>query len=382
MKIESSFDHVLSYEKRELQQRARSVIPMEELNQDATNRYKAIQAAEKDDTAIAVQDCFLLSLLAWFKNSFFKWVDAPDCDSCQGKTKTVGMAEPTQEDIRWGASRVENYRCDRCNKYVRFPRYNDPCKLLETRSGRCGEWANCFTLCCRAVGFEARYILDWTDHVWTEVYSTSQKRWLHCDPCENACDKPLLYEVGWGKKLTYVLAFSKDEVQDVSWRYSANHREMMNRRMEVRENWLGQVCFRLWNEKNEVVSEERRKEMTNRYIAELVEFITEKKSDGKDLSGRITGSLAWRLARGEIGSAPETSKEPFTFTLRDSEKCEKLLHIRLVCFAGHLISLLSHLTHFHIICSRLSSVIKWIIDGSISYTQYVLICRCTYFCVQ
>lgn len=45
------------------------------------------------------------------------------------------------------------------------------------------------------------------------MYSASQRRWLHCDPCENACDKPLLYEAGWGKKLSYVLAFSKDQVR-------------------------------------------------------------------------------------------------------------------------------------------------------------------------
>ena len=84
------------------------------------------------------------------------------------------MVDPTAEERSDGhASRVELYKCQRCNINIRFPRYNHPMKLMDTRTGRCGEWANAFTALCRAMGHEARLVMDWTDHVWTECFIES-----------------------------------------------------------------------------------------------------------------------------------------------------------------------------------------------------------------
>jgi peptide-N4-(N-acetyl-beta-glucosaminyl)asparagine amidase len=67
--------------------------------------------------------------------------------------------------------------------------------LLQTRRGRCGEWANAFCACARACGLAVRWVLDLTDHVWAEYFSHAQNRWVHLDPCEDAYNQPLLYEV-------------------------------------------------------------------------------------------------------------------------------------------------------------------------------------------
>lgn len=278
-----------------MQEKARQTIPVKQLQEEAEKNLAALNEASREAAKnghlgnnLDYRDCLVLALLNWFKTSFFKWVNAPACKQCGANTTGVGSAQPTPEELMFKGNRVENYRCTKCQSYTRFVRYNDPGKLLDTREGRCGEWANCFTLCCRALNFEARYVLDWTDHVWTEVYSDSQQRWVHCDPCENVCDKPLLYEKGWGKKLTYIIAFSVDDLEDVTWRYTSNFAEILKRRNECRELWLVQTLYNLDKKKWSSMPESKKNVRLRRKIVELVEFLTPKKADGQNLSGIVT----------------------------------------------------------------------------------------------
>uniref|UniRef100_A0A8D2GQY3 Peptide-N(4)-(N-acetyl-beta-glucosaminyl)asparagine amidase n=1 Tax=Urocitellus parryii TaxID=9999 RepID=A0A8D2GQY3_UROPR len=236
--LQSNIQHVLLYENPVLQEKALTYIPVKELKRKSQEKLSRARKLDKG-TNISDEDFLLLELLHWFKEEFFHWVNNIVCSKCGGQTRSRNKSLlPNDDELKWGAKNVEDHYCDTCQLSNRFPRYNDPEKLLETRCGRCGEWANCFTLCCRALGFEARYVWDYTDHVWTEVFSPSQQRWLHCDACEDVCDKPLLYEIGWGKKLSYVIAFSKDEVVDVTWRYSCKHEEVISRRTEIKEELL------------------------------------------------------------------------------------------------------------------------------------------------
>ncbi|XP_046536427.1 peptide-N(4)-(N-acetyl-beta-glucosaminyl)asparagine amidase isoform X1 [Equus quagga] len=321
--LRSNIQHVLVYENLALQEKALACIPVQELKRRSQEKLSRARKLDKG-TNVSEEDFLLLELLHWFKEEFFQWVNDIFCSKCGGQTRSRGESlSPNDDELKWGANRVEDHYCDACQLSNRFPRYNNPEKLLETRCGRCGEWANCFTLCCRALGFEARYIWDYTDHVWTEVFSPSQQRWLHCDACEDVCDKPLLYEIGWGKKLSYVIAFSKDEVVDVTWRYSCKHEEVISRRTEIKEELLRETINGLNKQRQISLSENRRKELLQRIIVELVEFISPKTPKPGEFGGRISGSVAWRVARGEMG----LERKENVFIPSENEKISKELHL-------------------------------------------------------
>lgn len=74
--------------------------------------------------------------------------------------------------------------------------------------------------------YDARYVVASFDHVWTEVYSVSQRKWIHVDPSDNVIDAPLIYEHGWKRDVDYIIAYSRDDIQDVTWRYCSDYEQV------------------------------------------------------------------------------------------------------------------------------------------------------------
>ncbi|KAG5179289.1 putative peptide n-glycanase [Tribonema minus] len=284
---------VRAYEDPAAQAKAQAVMPMQ-----------VLQAAHSQGGDEAV----CRALLHWFKHDFFQWVNKPACDVCQcSDTESRDTAPPTphERDTAW-ASEVEVYRCTRCAATTRFPRIHNPSALLDTRRGRCGEWANCFTLCCRAAGLHARYVLDWTDHVWTEIWLSGQ--WTHADSCEDKLDSPLMYEHGWGKQLTYIVAAGTEGVLDVTPRYTRRWRHVACRRTLVPARGLAQELANINLKIRTALAPPSREQAEAAEAVETAELqamclltydAERPKSD--EAEGRISGDRAWVASRGEDG---------------------------------------------------------------------------------
>lgn len=302
-KLEGALSAVQKCEDPLLQALALSVLPSDDLD-IAAQRALDLARSLNEPQQLHLEDYWAIELLTWFKTTFFSWMDRPKCCFCENPDTTpAGVDSPTLDEQRGDATKTELYECPLCSQTTRFPRYNDLQKLLETRCGRCGEWANAFLLFCRAGGLNARYVLDWTDHVWTEYYSTALKRWVHMDSCEAAWDKPLLYEVGWGKQLTYVVAVGVEGLVDVTRRYTKSWSALAPRRVLVSEAYVSALIGSMNERLRAGADATRRAALQAADLQEQLDLLSCGMLYTGDLSlpARTTGSEEWRNARGESG---------------------------------------------------------------------------------
>lgn len=158
----------------------------------------------------------------------------------------------------------------------------------------------------RALGFETRIVVDLTDHVWSEIYDERRNQWISIDTGEEKSDTPLLYEAGWGKKLTYCFACSGVEVVDVTRRYTRQWDEVLKRRDLASEEWVAQFL----EAKNaqlaaRIADPEERERIRTRRLREIAELEGRSNADeqrepkAQELEGRITGDKEWKDQRGE-----------------------------------------------------------------------------------
>ncbi|KAH3683788.1 hypothetical protein WICPIJ_005244 [Wickerhamomyces pijperi] len=253
-------------------------------------------------------DCLVKELLRWYKNDFFKWVNQPETTEEQGPAKLVRVEQSNhQEQTDGKASITEVYITEKSKETIRFPRFNDPVKLLTWRQGRCGEWVNCFLLILRSLNIRARYVWNAEDHVWCEYFSPALNTWVHLDSCEESMNQPEIYCENWGKAMSYCIAVGFDcGVVDVSDKYITKQDKQLPRN-KMSENQLKQLI--------NLLNFEYMKdwEFDPKIFGLMVEANYEKlyckraKQGAAALHeqtvGRQSGDKEWTQARGEGGSS-------------------------------------------------------------------------------
>ena len=157
---------------------------------------------------------------------------------------------------------------------------------------------------------ETRYVLDVSDHVWTEI--RIQEHWMMVDSCEAVVNQPSMYEDGWGKgpKLSYMIGIANDHVMDVTARYTRSFLkeqfQLRRREYTTSEDTSSKIIQQINDKVQSGLTKNKRDDLTRRWNLELAELqmlkqATEWTQQEKYGRGRISGSLAWKQSRLEAG---------------------------------------------------------------------------------
>lgn len=179
----------------------------------------------------------LKPLLEWFRERYPYYHQK--CTSCGCDETAVLGTMRAGPSVGGKAGRVEYFYCAACEKHTVFARYNSLSHIVEEGRGRCGEYAAVWYAIMQSLGYQSRWVVDWTDHVWVEI--NVQGDWVHMDPCEAAFADKMMY-AGWGKKHTFVVAFDKNQgAQDVTSDYCDDVEAAQSRRSISQEEFEAEL---------------------------------------------------------------------------------------------------------------------------------------------
>ena len=280
------------YEESEIQKEVLSIVPLQSLHEKALINSKTNNTDYKDE--------LVKSLLQWYKSDCMTWLNSPKCTNCNENTIYHDTNPPTIQEAKYAAIRAEVYICNKCSNLYRFPRYNNPAIICQTKFGRCSEYANLFGSILRALDYDVRFVDNFEDHVWNEYWSQSLQKWIHVDSCENAWDTPLMYEQGWGRVMSFIVASSIYGIYDVTKRYIKTWSVCEERRTEREVSSMINnilecnkiIRMNFSNEKLDLIN--KRDILEVNYDFDKVKLLKE-----EEKIGRISGSEEWRLERGE-----------------------------------------------------------------------------------
>jgi len=182
------------------------------------NDPKVLQAVRELIPKDVLEGDTIPSIFKWFK-SFMTWTpNQIPCDRCNDSNL---MQVKIQKGSTWQVRKTEVHTCTKCGAEKIIPRYSDVLKIAETRYGRCGEWSILFGAVLNSVSIKSRIAYDYLDHCWNEILIDG--KWFHADSTfeyPHSFDNPHYYEKNWKKQYVYVIAFSQDEIEDVTNRYT------------------------------------------------------------------------------------------------------------------------------------------------------------------
>lgn len=115
-----------------------------------------------------------------------------------------------------------------------------------------------------------------------------------------------MYEAGWNKPVSYILAFSEYQIVDVTKRYTRKWNEVKARRRLVTEEDLMAFLVHF----NFILQYKKPAELVRKIGVQLAKERAEMEQNltapvqlkEEEKRGRISGSEEWKTTRGEIGS--------------------------------------------------------------------------------